>query len=87
MKTGEKYLGMWEEDVRQVPGCVVNIDRIYYQGKFLNIKISGNRLMIFDSGAKFWREFAFAKYSGKGILFSTLEAKFMWVPSIVKFSR
>ena len=69
MEAGEKYLGMWEENVRQGPGCVVNIDRIYYQGKILIIKISSNRLRIFDSGAKFWREFGFAKFSGKGILY------------------
>ena len=70
-EAGEKYLGMWEEDVRQGPGCVVNIDGVYYQGKFLNNKLSGNGLMIFDDGAKYEGEFSgFGKFSGKGVLYS-----------------
>ena len=35
---GEKYLGMWSDGVRQGPGCVVNIDGVYYQAMFIICK-------------------------------------------------
>jgi len=70
-ENGEKYLGLWKDDVRQGPGCVVNVDGIFYQGNFLNNKLMGTGIMVFDDGAKYEGEFSgFGKFSGKGVLYT-----------------
>ena len=70
-ENGEKYLGLWKDDVRHGPGCVVNVDGIFYQGNFVNNKLTGTGIMVFGDGAKYEGEFSgFGKFSGRGVLYS-----------------
>lgn len=42
---GEKYIGMWDNDVRNGNGLIVTLDGIYNEGRF-----SLNKLMVNHSG-------------------------------------
>lgn len=71
---GEKYMGMWAGGLRQGPACVVNSDGIYYEGSFVNNRLTGGGLMIFEDGAVYEGEFCGAgEFSGKGVLITAME--------------
>ena len=35
---GEKFMGMWNNDMKNGPGCVVTLDGVYYEGTFSHSK-------------------------------------------------
>ena len=40
---GEKFMGMWNNDMKNGPGCVVTLDGVYYEGTFSHSKyVLGN---------------------------------------------
>ena len=45
---GEKYMGMWSNDMKCGAGCVVTLDGVYYEGTFAQNKMIGQGLMIFE---------------------------------------
>ena len=46
--SGEKYMGMWYNDMKCGAGSVVTVDGVYYEGTFAHNKMTGRGLMIFD---------------------------------------
>jgi amyotrophic lateral sclerosis 2 protein len=69
LATGEKYMGMWANNVRSGPGCVVTLDGIYYEGHFVHDKMSGRGLMLFEDETCYEGAFADAGvFSGQGCL-------------------
>ena len=46
--SGEKYMGMWYNDMKCGSGCVVTVDGVYYEGTFAHNKMTGRGLMIFE---------------------------------------
>ena len=38
--TGEKYMGMWQEDCRHGDGVVVTLDGMYFEGNFQHDKLT-----------------------------------------------
>lgn len=40
---GEKYMGMWQDDVRQGSGIVVTLDGMYFEGNFTTDKLTVSR--------------------------------------------
>ena len=46
--SGEKYMGMWYNDMKCGAGCVVTVDGVYYEGTFAHNKMTGRGLMIFE---------------------------------------
>ena len=43
--SGEKYMGMWSNDMKSGPGCVVTLDGVYYEGTFSHGKMTGRGLV------------------------------------------
>ena len=67
--TGEKYMGMWANDLKSGAGCVITLDGVYYEGHFLNGKMVGRGLAIFEDNAVYEGNFADAGiFSGQGVL-------------------
>jgi amyotrophic lateral sclerosis 2 protein len=42
---GEKYMGMWCNDMKSGSGCVVTLDGVYYEGTFSHGKMTGRGLV------------------------------------------
>lgn len=67
--SGEKYMGMWSQDMKSGPGCVVTLDGVYYEGTFSHGKMTGKGLMMFEDETVYEGYFADAGvFSGHGIL-------------------
>jgi len=37
---GQKYMGMWQDDNRHGNGVIVTLDGLYFEGNFVNGKIT-----------------------------------------------
>ena len=67
--SGEKYMGMWMNDMKNGPGCVVTLDGVYYEGSFNHNKMTGKGLMLFEDETSYEGHFADAGvFSGHGAL-------------------
>ncbi|RZF32994.1 hypothetical protein LSTR_LSTR008707 [Laodelphax striatellus] len=49
--TGEKYMGCWNNNMRNGNGLIITRDGIYYEGIFSQNELTGQALMIFEDGA------------------------------------
>jgi len=38
--TGQKYMGLWQDDNRHGNGVIVTLDGLYFEGNFVNGKIT-----------------------------------------------
>jgi hypothetical protein len=47
--TGEKYMGMWQEDSRHGDGVVVTLDGMYFEGNFQHDKLTVSILCFIKS--------------------------------------
>lgn len=66
---GEKYMGLWQADLRQGPGMVVTMNGVYYEGSFHANKLTGPGLVILEDGTQFEGEVGpGGSFAGKGIL-------------------
>ncbi|XP_063613523.1 alsin-like, partial [Penaeus indicus] len=66
---GEKYMGLWQGDLRQGPGMVVTMNGVYYEGSFHSNKLTGPGLVILEDGTQFEGEVGpGGSFAGKGIL-------------------
>ncbi|KAL5005990.1 hypothetical protein ScPMuIL_017148 [Solemya velum] len=66
---GEKYMGMWQDDCRHGNGIVVTLDGMYFEGNFIQNKMSGFGLMLTDDNSCFEGEFSgITQLQGKGTL-------------------
>ncbi|XP_048580362.1 alsin [Nematostella vectensis] len=66
---GEKYMGMWDNDIRQGAGVIVTLDGVYTQGTFVQGKLTGHGLLLCDDNTIFEGEFSgHCQLSGKGTL-------------------
>ncbi|EDO43658.1 predicted protein [Nematostella vectensis] len=64
---GEKYMGMWDNDIRQGAGVIVTLDGVYTQGTFVQGKLTGHGLLLCDDNTIFEGEFSgHCQLSGKG---------------------
>ena len=43
--SGEKFMGMWTNDMKSGAGCVVTVDGVYYEGMFSHGKMTGRGLV------------------------------------------
>ncbi|XP_015515651.1 alsin isoform X2 [Neodiprion lecontei] len=67
--TGEKYLGLWNNNMKHGCGLIVTLDGIYYEGVFMQDILTGHGVMIFEDGTHYEGEFRSAGvFSGKGTL-------------------
>ena len=67
--SGEKYMGMWNNDMKNGPGCAVTLDGVYYEGTFSHNKMSGKGLMMFEDETIYEGHFAdVGVFSGAGAL-------------------
>ena len=67
--SGEKYMGMWNQDMKSGLGCVVTIDGVYYEGTFSHNKMSGKGLMMFEDETIYEGNFAdTGVFSGVGTM-------------------
>uniref|UniRef100_T1J5J3 Pleckstrin homology domain-containing family A member 8 n=1 Tax=Strigamia maritima TaxID=126957 RepID=T1J5J3_STRMM len=67
--TGEKYMGLWQDDQRHGNGLVVTLDGVYYEGMFAQNKMMGHGLVIFEDDSWYEGEFnGAAGFGGKGTL-------------------
>ncbi|XP_067844063.1 alsin isoform X3 [Heptranchias perlo] len=66
---GEKYMGMWLDDVRHGNGVVVTQFGLYYEGAFSNNKMAGYGILLSEDDTSFEGEFSDDWIlNGKGIL-------------------
>lgn len=66
---GEKYMGMWQDDVCQGNGVVVTQFGLYYEGNFHLNKMAGNGLLLSEDDTIYEGEFSDDwTLSGKGTL-------------------
>uniref|UniRef100_UPI00398E659F alsin isoform X3 n=1 Tax=Pristiophorus japonicus TaxID=55135 RepID=UPI00398E659F len=66
---GEKYMGMWLDDVRHGNGVVVTQFGLYYEGAFSNNKMVGYGILLSEDDTSFEGEFSDDWIlNGKGIL-------------------
>ena len=64
-----RYMGMWNNDMKNGPGCTVTINGLYYEGIFSHNKMSGKGLMIFEDDSIYEGQFAdTGVFNGAGIL-------------------
>lgn len=67
--TGEKYMGCWNNNMRNGNGLIITRDGIYYEGIFSQNELTGQALMIFEDGAYFEGEMKSAGVlNGKGTM-------------------
>lgn len=66
---GEKFMGLWQQDMKSGPGCVVTVDGVYYEGQFSHNKLTGKGFMVFEDDTSYEGNFADAGvFSGQGTL-------------------
>ncbi|GAB1600522.1 alsin-like isoform X1 [Argonauta hians] len=66
---GEKYMGMWQDDNKHGSGIVVTLDGMYFEGNFVQGKLSGFGLMLTDDDSCYEGEFSgITQLNGKGTL-------------------
>ncbi|XP_060683523.1 alsin isoform X1 [Hemiscyllium ocellatum] len=66
---GEKYMGMWLDDIRHGNGVVVTQFGLYYEGAFSNNKMMGSGILLSEDDTSFEGEFSDDWIlNGKGIL-------------------
>ncbi|CAE1150413.1 ALS2 [Acanthosepion pharaonis] len=66
---GEKYMGLWQDDNRHGNGIVVTLDGMYFEGNFVQGKLSGFGLMLTDDDSCYEGEFSgITQLNGKGTL-------------------
>ncbi|XP_052825972.1 alsin isoform X1 [Octopus bimaculoides] len=66
---GEKYMGMWQDDQKHGGGIVVTLDGMYFEGNFVQGKLSGFGLMLTDDDSCYEGEFSgITQLNGKGTL-------------------
>ncbi|XP_051009824.1 alsin [Acomys russatus] len=66
---GEKYMGMWQDDVCQGNGVVVTQFGLYYEGNFHLNKMTGNGVLLSEDDTIYEGEFSDDwTLSGKGVL-------------------
>ncbi|XP_068165024.1 alsin isoform X2 [Antennarius striatus] len=66
---GEKYMGMWQEHLRQGTGVVVTQFGLYYEGAFRDNKMMGTGILLSEDDTTYEGEFSDDwTLSGKGVL-------------------
>ncbi|KAM9828663.1 alsin isoform 1-T1 [Syngnathus typhle] len=66
---GEKYIGMWQDNVRQGNGVVVTQFGLYYEGSFKDNKMTGSGILLSEDDTTYEGEFSDDwTLSGKGVL-------------------
>ncbi|XP_049335273.1 alsin isoform X1 [Astyanax mexicanus] len=66
---GEKYMGLWQEDLRQGNGVIVTQFGLYYEGAFSNNKMMGTGVLLSEDDTTFEGDFSDDwTLSGKGTL-------------------
>lgn len=66
---GEKYMGMWQEDLRQGNGIVVTQFGLYYEGTFSSNKMMGTGILLSEDDTVYEGEFSDDwTLNGKGML-------------------
>ncbi|XP_018581173.1 alsin isoform X3 [Scleropages formosus] len=66
---GEKYMGMWQDDMRQGNGVIVTQFGLYYEGAFANNKMMGTGTLLSEDDTAFEGEFSEDwTLNGKGTL-------------------
>ncbi|XP_047432727.1 alsin isoform X2 [Mugil cephalus] len=66
---GEKYMGMWQEHLRQGTGVVVTQFGLYYEGAFKDNKMTGTGILVSEDDTTYEGEFSDDwTLSGKGVL-------------------
>ncbi|XP_078536348.1 alsin [Lissotriton helveticus] len=66
---GEKYMGMWQEDLRQGNGIVVTQFGLYYEGAFSSNKMMGTGVLLSEDDTVYEGEFSDDwTLNGKGML-------------------
>ena len=58
--SGEKYIGMWQNDQKHGYGIVVTVDGLYYEGRFSQNKLAVSVFIMFPC-----KKFRFAFLSKK----------------------
>lgn len=66
---GEKYMGMWQDHLRQGTGVVVTQFGLYFEGAFKDNKMMGNGILLSDDDTTYEGEFSDDwTLNGKGVL-------------------
>ncbi|XP_019120648.2 alsin isoform X2 [Larimichthys crocea] len=66
---GEKYMGMWQENLRQGTGVVVTQFGLYYEGAFKDNKMMGTGILLSEDDTTYEGEFSDDwTLNGKGVL-------------------
>ncbi|CAN9498441.1 unnamed protein product [Ophioblennius macclurei] len=66
---GEKYMGMWQDHLRQGTGVVVTQFGLYYEGAFKDNKMTGTGILLSEDDTTYEGEFSDDwTLSGKGVL-------------------
>ncbi|XP_028277552.1 alsin isoform X2 [Parambassis ranga] len=66
---GEKYMGMWQDNLRQGTGVVVTQFGLYYEGAFKDNKMMGTGILLSEDDTTYEGEFSDDwTLSGKGVL-------------------
>ncbi|XP_011499590.1 PREDICTED: alsin [Ceratosolen solmsi marchali] len=69
IKTGEKYLGSWNNNMKHGSGLIVTLDGIYYEGMFVQDVFTGHGIMVLEDGTHYEGDFkSVGVFGGKGIL-------------------
>ncbi|XP_073987659.1 amyotrophic lateral sclerosis 2 isoform X2 [Rhodnius prolixus] len=69
ISSGEKYLGLWSNNMKNGSGLSVTLDGIYYEGQFVQDILTGHGVMVFEDGTYYEGELREAGvFSGKGTL-------------------
>ncbi|XP_061685689.1 alsin isoform X3 [Syngnathoides biaculeatus] len=66
---GEKYIGMWQDNMRHGTGVVVTQFGLYYEGSFKDDKMMGNGILLSEDDTTYEGEFSDDwTLNGKGVL-------------------
>ena len=52
---GEKFMGMWNNDMKNGPGCVVTLDGVYYEGTFSHSKYATGKSWILNCRKQYYK--------------------------------